>query len=1392
VRFRRRALAAVLTAATTASALQVLPLTPPSVAQEQAPDTSTEAGAVRAARQAGEPVEVTSLRTQTRQVFALPSGVMRMEQSLRPRWIRRGGAWVDADATLRIQADGTVAPVAPVVGLSLSGGGESGPLVRIGDGGNALAFRWPGTLPKPLLDADTATYPEVWPGVDLQVRADIEGFVWALVVKTPQAAANPALRRIALKTEGHGLSLREAGGGVDVVDGSGGLMMRGARPYMWDSSDATATPQTPASLKAPAQPRSRLSGPAVGARRKPIKVELAGNELATVPDAAMLTDPATEFPVVIDPPFTVGRVEWAKVSRGYPNQSYINGGIDGPYGETGHAGDSSEVWRTFYRFNVYPTLHDKDIISSWFHIYLSHSWSCEGRSVQAWRTGGFSASTDWSNQPTWHDFLDSVDTAKGYSASCPAGSIKFNVRDAMVAASEGHWSKLTLGLRAYDEGDSYAWKKFKSNYDSTKIVTEYNSYPKQPALSAMRLQPGGWCSGGSFDNPIPINVTTPKAYAKLYDPDNSVKGRFEIRESDPVNVDPVRASWTSPLASRGTEQLYAVPSGKLVDGKKYRLNITAVDERGAESPASLSCYFRVDTTNPRGLPSVTSTDYPPTSSLPAGKEGVGKPGRFTLSGNGDIDVVAFRYGLDDPDCTEGPVKAGTAGGAATITATPRAVGPRLFYAAGVDAAGNWSQAGCRAIYEFTAAAGAAPVAHFKFDENTGTTSQDTKDPARVVTFAGGTSWTRGRIDKAVTFNGTTGYGTTAAPVVNTSQAFTVSAWVQLSSKDTNYTAVSQAGNRNSGFQLYYSATYDRWIFNRHATDTDDPVIVRAMGTKPPTVYAWTHLLGVYDPGDRQIRLYVNGRLEGWASFTPAPWHAAQGLQVGRVKYNGAFSENFAGNVDNIRIWQRVASEPAPEPETYFPLDEGNGAALKDVIYEGRSLGLSGASQVDNTKYGRGLSFNGSTAYASTSSAVVRTDQAFTVSAWVKIANKNANWSALSQPGSRESGFQLYYSKHYDRWIFGRYGSDTDNSELARAMSAASPTLQWTHLLGIYDPVAKQVRLVVNGRLEGSASFETPWHASAGGLQVGRTKHNGEFIENFNGQIDEVKVWDFALDGDPYRVTGPPSEMQDPADPTEKSEIWREANLPLQLTAHWKLNETTGTTALSEFGNRSPLTLANGAALIPDNQAWWTVDGVGLLKLDGVNDEAMTPVKPFLRSDRSFSVAAWVRVTNEPSSWTPTGKTGASAISQDGTVNSAFQLRAQRYTSSGPCDPEDAECFKWTFTGLTTNDTSTQIVRSWSEDVVQYEAVHMAGVYDMTDRQLRLYANGSLVRSAQVPFTTAWVGTEAFRIGTGKYKGSFAGDFFPGQVDEVQLYAGVLTQEDVLRVKEAAYPLQMVQ
>ncbi|WP_330174152.1 hypothetical protein [Streptomyces sp. NBC_01498] len=216
------------------------------VAAEKAeadPPALSEAEALSQAKLSGQDVEVVSLRGESSETFATPEGSLEAREYLRPVWTREAGEWRPIDTDLARSADGgMIRPGATTVGLSFSGGGD-GPLVRMERAGRTLALSWPlGDVPAPVVDGETATYPEILPDVDLRLGAQEDGFSQLLVVKSAEAAGNEALEelRLALATEGMHVRTTDSGGLEAVDAGAAGTVFEAATPVMWDSSAAPA------------------------------------------------------------------------------------------------------------------------------------------------------------------------------------------------------------------------------------------------------------------------------------------------------------------------------------------------------------------------------------------------------------------------------------------------------------------------------------------------------------------------------------------------------------------------------------------------------------------------------------------------------------------------------------------------------------------------------------------------------------------------------------------------------------------------------------------------------------------------------------------------------------------------------------------------------------------------------------------------------------------------------------------------------------------------------------------------------------------------------------------------------------------------------------------------
>ena len=135
------------------------------------------------------------------------------------------------------------------------------------------------------------------------------------------------------------------------------------------------------------------------------------------------------------------------------------------------------------------------------------------------------------------------------------------------------------------------------------------------------------------------------------------------------------------------------------------------------------------------------------------------------------------------------------------------------------------------------------------------------------------------------------------PVVETSQSFTVSAWVKLDDKATARIVVGQLGNNRLAFYLGYSLFFDRWVIG----GVDGPSESYA-ATSNATLMAntWTHLAGVYNAVEGKLTLYVDGTAQTAVVSGIKLWSGK-----GKFTFGGEGSSRFKGAIDDVQAYQRV-------------------------------------------------------------------------------------------------------------------------------------------------------------------------------------------------------------------------------------------------------------------------------------------------------------------------------------------------------------------------------------------------------------------------------------------------------------------------------------------------------
>ncbi|WP_329135387.1 LamG domain-containing protein [Streptomyces sp. NBC_01476] len=1068
--------------AVTAALLAVLPAVGVGVAQADsggpAAQAKTLSAAQRAAAQAmesGEPVEVTSERTEYSTTYADPDGTsFTLDQSAVPVRVKRAdGSWAAPDPTLETRSDGSVGPKAAVVDLAFSSGGDGSGLVDIAHDGHSLRLGWPGTLPVPVLDGSSATYADVLPGVDLRMTASAEGFRELLVVKTPQAGANPELGRIEFPLTSDGLTVAQTGGGgMSAVDADGHAVFSGPAAAMWDSqgdnsadtardsAGARATKAARGSATAaaldPTDPSSGgtddpTTGPGEGDASAVLPVQVGGEALAVVPDAALLANPdAGAFPVYIDPSIGLDQTAHTQLrSDGVTNFNWGNGSNNEGEGMghcdqyDGYVCGPGYTERLYFQFSP-ANLAGKKVLDTTFRDTESWSFTCDARFVDLLRTTNISSATTWAGRPDNLGTMASRDVSAGRGSACspsqPAAPIEFHdsrLTSAVNDFAAGKFDRLTLLLKARDEGDTSAWKRFLNN---AVLSVTYVGLPAAPKSAGIVAGSGVSCETNSSD-PQVIGEAKPNLTAKVETAAGgasgaSLRAHFYIQQQNSdgtwsVATEPVRPS-SGYIGNNVTE---TDPSPvTLAEGKLSRLAVFTQSfyDGGAsfvESHSTVTttgwCYFKVDTTAPK--PPVVTVGSPYTectssSCIAAGGPGVGA--KFTFGpATGDVNL-AYEYKLGSGGWSQ-PIT----GASVQPTVTPQLAGTQVLLVRAMDGAG-WGQS--KGV-TFSVKEGQTASGRWRFNDgapNSGvTTAADTategiRHPATL--FTGGAGWSSlargGSSDESLWLNDTTntanqqGYAETAGPVVNAQSSFTVSSWAYLTDSSVFRTVVSETGSDNSGFSLYYSSSIQKWVF---LWSWNENGVHKFLGVNSATVgvplKVWTHLTGVYDAPNHTLTLYVNGRPQSAPVALPATSGASVSdgkLEFGRRSAgSGTYSDYWSGRVDETAVWQRTltANEIATEDRLLTdPTSDGSpssvelmgswnpdGAAVGATTLAdatsgyGRSLTLSGGASLD----GQAIVLGGPTSAATTPGPVIDDTASFTVSTKVD-ADEN---QLLAQP-----------------------------------------------------------------------------------------------------------------------------------------------------------------------------------------------------------------------------------------------------------------------------------------------------------------------------------------------------------------------------------------------------------
>ncbi|MFD0558300.1 LamG-like jellyroll fold domain-containing protein [Stackebrandtia endophytica] len=1010
-----------------------------------------------------------------------------------------------------VNADGSLSPENTLTDVVFSGGGDD-PFATLNQDGKTLGLRWVDALPQPVVSGNEATYPGVLPDVDLVVRALPDGFSHDFVVHTAAAAANPQLARIDMVVEHNGLDLSvAANGAIEVTDADTGEQFSVApTPMMWDTP--TTGVQTFASSTAAEQQVAELG------------VEFVGDVLTLTPDTEILTGDDTQYPVIIDPIWSGKKRdgEWGMVWSNFPGQISWKGsspalGNGSNNGDAG-AGQTCDSYtqlncdsipyriRSFFRMNTEPVTRNanRQVLSANFKILQKHSASCSAGKARLWRTAQITASHSWNNQPSWlSDTADSAANANN-GGSCGGNKYaKFDVTSIVKKVATSQNYSVTFGLRAVNESPSPALAQWR-RYDSSTAVLEisYNSYAQVPTNVDTH---GKGCSTDPA-NPLTFTTGSVKFTGIPRDPDGKVYPQFRVREATgDVNI----RSYQPPATATSGKAFTWTANPPLADGD-YRWRMRSGDNYAkSDQPYSsytAYCYFTVDTEPPAQPEAILLDDDPV----------LGESVSFELTG--PIDTQEFHYSL-----THGPSQRVTAtNGKATISVTPPTTTIDHILQVWVrDESGNESR---RFDLLFTTRLPGEiswwPLAGDGADLGPGGNDLEIPETAEWVDDSFG-QW-----QSAMQLDGER-CASSLGSVVDTARSFTVSAWVKLDNKDSDKVVVSQAGINQSAFYLQYRQETDAWHFG--VPGADEPEVVSwavAKSSVPAQLGTWTHVTGTMDATNRMVQIYVDGILRGEAAMSFQPWASDGETWVGCSASSSGTWFPFTGAVHDVRLFDGVvtveqAGAIAATPAAYWSLDATGVDSIggNNLTFHGDHEWVPNRDDRPETAYGLELGNGG---HAVAENVSVRSDESFTVMAWVNLNSKYDTQSIVSQSGEMRSAFKLEYGGNSDRFIFSMAQNDSDLPKWNHAYSETSPQIgQWYHITGVYDAAANRMHLYVNGMLESTTISSTePWHGD-GFTFIGAAGNSTDgAVNNFaDAVIDDVAIYTGILDERRIRMAG---------------------------------------------------------------------------------------------------------------------------------------------------------------------------------------------------------------------------------------------------------------------------------
>lgn len=689
------------------------------------------------------------------------------------------------------------------------------------------------------------------------------------------------------------------------------------------------------------------------------------------------------------------------------------------------------------------------------------------------------------------------------------------------------------------------------------------------------------------------------------------------------------------------------------------------------------------------------------------------------------------------------------------------------------------------------------AAHWKLDESSGTSAADSTTNGLTGTLTNGPTWqsTGGQISGALSFDGTDDRVDLGSMDVSGS-AITISAWMRADDFDvSDARLVSKASGVNEADHYWMLSTINTaGLRFRLKTDGTTSTLISADNVVASG--QWYHVSVVYD--GLEMKIYRNAEL---VASTPKTGNiSTSGAVPAAIGDQPQGARAFDGLIDDVRIYNRALSSADIKAlydqgryrtfdngkVAHWPLDASSGTTAADLT--GNAAGTTVNSPTWTPAGGRvdgTLDFDGSDDRIDAGSpAALDNLGAMTIVGWIR-PDTLGEGPSLGRIIGKTTGNTAAggWTLNLDTTNRLTFSVDYATTDLLRRSANNTITMgAWQHVAVTWNgsSTASNAIIYINGAVPSYATTTNASGARANDAAQNIAIGNPPTLtdRSFDGRIDDLRIYnrvltaaeiaslyDAQISGHGCAIAG---EMLYDATANAMKYCdglkWRgfgdcSGDVP-GTTAHWKLDETSGTTASDSSGNSLSGTLTNGPV--------WSS---GALTLDGtddyvsVSDPGAGSVLDFASGD-SITVTAWVNPTALPGSWAnflvKSNTTGTDNANYEFGVDSLGRPTFSFTNPSGTWHALKAA-------------TGVVYAGSW-------QFVAFTGTFGMLQSS-RFYYNGasySLNVDVGSPYTTAPIQTnEPLWIGAENSGGMCC--YYNGQLDDVRIYRRILSSDEIMNL-----------